>query len=92
MSKKQRKLTLWLHEEYEMAALMEGRYILHLGNYWDFHAGCHGSVMLFADGTKIDFDKEWTDEINRPWSVAEMVAEKIGATVETKCRKTPFKC
>lgn len=87
-----RKLTLWLHEETEMAALMEGRHVLHLGNYWDFHAGCHGPIMRFADGTDVDFSVEWTDDIRRPLRVAEMVAEKIGATVTVKYRKTPFKC
>ena len=93
MSKKQRKLTLWLHEDHEMASLNEGRHVLHFGNYWDFHAGCHGTEMVFADGTVIDFAKEWDeDNIRRPHAVAYMVAAKIGAAVEVKYRTTPFKC
>lgn len=71
---KQRKLTLWLYSPHEMAELKEGKWTLHLGNYWDFHAGCQGTVMIFADGSKIDYAKEWTDQISTPQSVAEMVA------------------
>jgi hypothetical protein len=89
---KQRKLTLWLHEKSKMASLKEGRFQLHFGNYWDFHAGCYGTKMLFADGSEIDFEAVWHEGIRRPWSVAEMVAKRIGATVETKFRKTPFEC
>jgi hypothetical protein len=89
---KARVLTLWLYEPHEMAELKEGRHTLHLGNYWDFHAGCSGSVMIFADGTRIDFKKEWNETIRRPLPVANMVAAKIGATVVIKHRKTPFNC
>lgn len=91
-NKKQRVLTLWLYEPYEMAKLKDGRCTLHVGNYWDFHAGCSGTKISFKDGNIIDFEKEWTDGIRRPWSMAEMVAKKIGATVVIKKRKTPFKC
>ncbi len=75
-----------------MAELKEGKRQLHFCNYWDFHAGCYGTKIDFADGSVIDFKTEWNDEVRRPWSVAEMVAKRIGATVETKRRKTPFKC
>jgi hypothetical protein len=92
MKSSKRKLTLWLYEPHEMAELKDGNHTLHFGNYWDFHAGCHGTEMRFADGSTIDFDEEWTDEINQPWSVAKMVADKIGAVVITKRRKTPFNC
>ena len=88
--KKRRKLTLWIHEPYEMAALKEGNHVLHIGNYWDFHAGCYGTEMIFADGSSIDFKKEWTEHIRRPLAVAHMVANKIGADVVVKYRKTPF--
>lgn len=87
-----RKLTLWLYEPHEMAELKEGRHGLIIGNYWDFHAGCYGTKMFFADGSEIDFADEWTESIRRPWAVAEMVAKRIGATVVTKKRKTPFQC
>lgn len=90
--RKQRKLTVWLHAPHEMADIREGRHSLHFGNYWDFHPGCYGPEMVFADGSKIDFSKEWTEDIRRPRQVAEMIAERIGATVEVKHRKTPFDC
>ena len=75
-----------------MADLREGSHSLRFGNYWDFHAGCCGAKMIFADGSVMDFSKEWTNEIRRPLSVAEMVAKKIGAEVIVKKRKTPFDC
>jgi len=87
-----RKITVWLYEPHEMAEVKEGDFSLNMGNYWDFHSGCAGTVQPFADGTEIDFDKEWTDDINRPIPFAEMVAKKINATVEIKYRKTPFEC
>lgn len=90
--KKQRKLTLWLYEPHEMAELKEGRHTLHMGNYWDFYAGCSGTEIIFADGSVIDFDKQWTDAIRRPKPMAEMVAKRIGATLEIKRRKTPIEC
>ena len=85
-----RKLTLWLHQPSDMADLKEGKHSLHFGNEWDFHAGCMGTKMFFADGSVIDFKKEWTEDIRRPKQVAEMVAEKIGAEIVVKYRKTPF--
>lgn len=88
---KQRKLTLWVYEQHEMAALKEGRTLLHIGNYWDFHPGCMGTKIHLRDGV-IDFAKEWKEIIRQPWSVAEMVAKKIGATVVVKKRRTPFNC
>lgn len=87
-----RKLTLWLHKPYKMAELKEGRHSLYLGNYWDFHAGCHGAEMLFADGTILDFGKEWTEEVRSPVAVLHMVAQRIGAETEIKYRKTPIDC
>ena len=87
-----RKLTLWLYGPHEMADLKEGRHRLHRGNYWDFHAGCSGTLMHFKDGTTIDFEKEWHDGIRRPREVAEMVAKKIGAVVVVKNKKTPIEC
>ena len=87
-----RKLTLWLYEPDEMADLREGDHTLHFGNYWDFHAGCSGTVMQFKDGTEIDFKKEWHNGIRRPREVAEMVAKKIGAEVLVKHKKTPIEC
>ena len=87
---KARYITLWIHSETEMAEIKEGRETLHSGNFWDFHAGCYGTVITFEDGSEIDFEHEWTDEIRRPWSVAEMIADKIGAEVITRERETPF--
>ncbi len=89
---KPRKLTLWIYEPDEMAELREGVHQLRLGNYWDFHAGCSGTKMLFKDGKVIDFKKEWNDMVRTPMSVAQMVALKIGATVDVKYRKTPIEC
>lgn len=89
---KKRILTLYLYEPHEMAELKDGRHSLFLGNYTDFHAGCCGTEIIFADGSKIDFKKEWTDDIRRPRAVAEMVAQHIGASLVIKKRKTPFDC
>jgi hypothetical protein len=89
---KKRKLTLWFYEPHDMACLKEGRKELFLGNFWDFHAGCMGTEFEFADGTVINFDKQWTENIRSPLSVAQMVANEIGATIEIKHRKTPFDC
>jgi len=85
-----RKLTLWLHEGHEMADLREGNHSLHYGNYWDFHAGCMGTEIVFADGSVIDFADSWTGEIRRPHRMAQMVADKIGAELVIKIRKPPF--
>lgn len=87
-----KKITLWVHEESEMASLQDGKKVLHFGNYWDFHAGCYGTEITFSDGTTIDFYKEWTDDIRSPMDVAEMVAKKIGANIVVKKRKTQFDC
>lgn len=92
MKKKKRVLTLSLYEPHEMAVLKEGKHVLFLGNYWDFHSGCCGTEITFEDGVTIDFEHQWNDGIRRPWSMAEMVAKKIGATVETKYRKRPIPC
>ena len=73
-----------------MADLREGNHSLIFGGFMDFHAGCMGSEMIFADGSTIDFFEEWNERVRRPWTVAEMVAKKIGADVVTKYRKTPF--
>ena len=89
---KNRKITLWLHAKEEMAAIREGKHTLLLGNYWDFHAGCYGTEMVFADGSKIDFAEEWGENIRGPLPVAEMIARRISATIEIKKRKTPFNC
>jgi len=88
----ERKLTLWFYEPHEMADLKEGDHSLRFGNYWDFHGGCYGTEIVFADGSIIDFNEEWTDDIRDPWQVAKMVAKCIGATVEEQKRKTPFEC
>lgn len=85
-----KKLTLWLYPPHEMALLKDKDKWLHFGNYWDFHAGCHGTVKTFADGTIIDFKNEWNDYIKGPSAVAAMIAKKINATVVVKIRKTPF--
>ena len=83
-----RKLTLWIYEPHDMARLNEGRHELFYGNFWDFHSACCGTKIDFADGTEIDFAKEWTG--SGPYFVADMVAKKIGATVEVRHRKTEF--
>jgi hypothetical protein len=87
------KLTLWIHQKHEMAELREGRsHSLFLGNFWDFHAGCGGTKLTFADGTTVDFREEWTDSIRRPRPMARMVADKMGAELTVRYRKTPFDC
>ena len=73
-----------------MAEIKEGHYSVHLGNYWDFHSGCHGSVIHFKDGTKIDLGEEWTT--TGPVALAHLIAGKIRADVEIKYRKTPISC
>lgn len=85
-----RKITVVIHEEEEMAELLDGRHSIRMGNFWDFHAGCQGTNIELKDGTQIDFSQEWKRHVTRPHDVANMIAKKIGATVVTRYRKTPF--
>lgn len=86
---KPKTITVELYPPNEMARILVGREVVHLGNYWDFHSGCHGPVMLIG-GKKVDFGKEWHESIRRPVPVAHMIAAKIGGKVVVKTRKTPF--
>jgi hypothetical protein len=86
----QRTLTIEYYWPHSMACLREGDHVLRYGNLWDFHAGCNGPVLRFADGTKIDFRDEWHDDIRRPDTLAKMVADRIGASIVTVDRDTPF--
>lgn len=75
---------------HQMALLKDGKTWLHYGNFWDFHAECHGTKKQLADGSIIDLKKEWTDDIRGPHAVANMIAKRINAEVVVKIRKTPF--
>lgn len=86
-----KKITVELYEPHEMAQIRVGREVVHLGNYWDFHAGCHGPIKHIG-GKRVDFSKEWTEDIRRPVPVAHMIAAKIGGEVVVKHRKTPIGC
>jgi hypothetical protein len=88
---KQKPLTLKIWERNEMAELVQGKESLHLGNFWDFHAGCMGTEFIFEDGSKHDFEKEWTDEIRTPEAVAEMVASYLDTTFKIKRYPTKWK-
>ncbi|MHC4799321.1 MAG: hypothetical protein ACYTF1_22010 [Planctomycetota bacterium] len=82
-------LTLWLHYPSEMAELREGKSeTLFIGNFWDFHPGCHGTEITFANGDTIDFIDEW--DFVGPKPTARMIANKINAKLVIKERKTPF--
>lgn len=75
-----------------MAEIREGVHRLCLGNYWDFHAGCSGTQVRFKDGTIIDFKDEWPRNLSMPTFIAKMIADRIGATLVMKQRKTPIEC
>jgi hypothetical protein len=87
---KNRTLTLEYYRPHEMACLKEGDHVLHYGNNWDFHAGCHGTAKRFADGSRINFSDVWDDSIRYPDAVAKMIAAKIGADIVIVERTEPF--
>lgn len=88
---KKRHLTLELYKPSEMARLMDGRHEIFLGNYWDFHAGCHGTELIMRDGKTIDLKDEWIS--NRPFGLASLLTKKLGYEPFVVIdRKTPIEC
>jgi hypothetical protein len=83
------KITLYIDGDTEMAQIKIGKKILFLGNFWDFHPGTHGADFEI-NGKTISFKKEWTEDIDTPKAVAEMIAAKIGAELEIKKESLEF--
>ena len=84
--KKPRKLTIWFYSPHKMAELREGSHSIFMGNLWDFHPGCHGTVFTMKDGKKIDVGNTWAG----PGGLARELALRIEADVVTKDRTKPF--
>lgn len=70
---------LSVHPDTLMAQIrMDGKQMF-LGNYWDFHPGCHGPISGITD-------------FNGPEDLAQQLAAKFKKTMIKKIRKNPFRC
>lgn len=80
-------LTLRLWPANSMAELLDGKTTVFIGNTWDWHPGCHGTILMLAGGKRLDLSKEWSDMVRGPHAVAYMIASKLGARLKVKTYK-----
>ena len=80
-------IVLHLHKPYSMAMIKQGKEIIFLGNYWDFHPGCHGTEFRLENGSIVN-----VNNFSGPRNFAELIARKIGVKVVVKERKRPIPC
>lgn len=80
-------IVLQIYRPHSMAKVLQGKKTLFLGNFWDFHPGCHGTTFHLEDGSDIEI-KDFYGCRN----FAELVARKIGGKVKVKERKRPIPC
>lgn len=80
-------ITLHVYHPHKMAEVKQGKHSIFLGNFWDFHPGCHGTKFPLEDGTSIEITNFYgaTD-------FALKVANKINGKVVVKMRKRPIPC
>lgn len=62
-----------------MAEINQGEKNVFLGNYWDFHPGCHGTE-LWVNNKYVDIGRQWVG----PHGLAQLLAAKAKTKVITK--------
>lgn len=80
-------IVLQVYRPHRMAKVLQGKTTLFLGNFWDFHPGCHGTIFRLEDGTEIEIPNFYG-----PRNFAEIVARRIGGKVKVKERKRTIPC
>lgn len=58
MKQKINKFVIDIHKPYEMARVKLNGEIIFLGNFWDYHPGCHGTVWE-VNGKNIELGDDW---------------------------------
>ena len=70
-----------------MAMVKQGKKVLFLGNFWDFHPGCHGTKFDLEDGSEVTIVN-----FRGATDFARAVAKKTGGKVIIKKRQRPILC
>lgn len=89
--KKVKKLTkpapvvLKIWDSSEMAEIWIGKSQEFVGNFWDYHPGCHGTKFKIK-GKTLDVGKDWKG----PHSLAYLLANLIGTSVKVEKIETEW--
>ena len=83
-----KKLTILIetYSPHKMAQIKINKKVVFKGNFWDFHAGCHGSVV---DGE--DLGHGWFGPFGLGNALYHAkINKKFDVTLKHTCRKTPI--
>jgi hypothetical protein len=60
----------------QMAEIMQGDQCVFIGNFWDFHPGCHGTKMWIND-KYVDIGRQWAGAHDLAYLLAAKAKSKV---------------